>query len=72
MAITFEDVMDAYDNATKDPIQNSIIELNRKKRRSYNGRVAYLDDCGEGDTPEENRRICNRCSNRFECLKRWE
>lgn len=33
-------------------------------RRFYQGRVAYLDDCGESKS------ICNRCSNRYECLKR--
>ena len=72
MDVTVSDVWLAYEEAIKDPYEAMVIEAQEKARRAYRGHVYCLDDCGEGDTYDENVRICNRCSNRHECLKRWQ
>lgn len=65
MTVTVSDIQLAFDEMMENhPFKRMMYEYEQEARKAYRNQVAYLDDCGESVT------ICNKCSNRFECLKR--
>ena len=65
MTVTVSDIQLAFDEMMENhPFERMMYEYENEARKLYSNQVAYLDDCGESAI------ICNKCSNRFECLKR--
>ena len=64
MTVTISDLQLAYDDAMNNPLYQLEINSKEKARQLYNNQQVFLDDCGESKT------ICDKCGQRWECLKR--